>query len=92
MRGVLVQRVPPERLVYELGKATRVRNPPVPVTVWLVLDGCERDGVLLGWAENPNGADDGLRGLVVAEREYAPGFHAEFCGWVRADHIRQRAG
>ncbi|HEX2074280.1 MAG TPA: hypothetical protein VHF92_10880 [Geodermatophilus sp.] len=42
---------------------------------------------MYGWAENPNGAEDGWRGLVYAVREYAAGFEAEFLGWVRAEDI-----
>ena len=57
---------------------------------WLSLDGREWAGELYGWAANPNGADDGWRGLVVAPREFARGFWAEFLGWVRAEQIRQR--
>jgi hypothetical protein len=79
-----------ERLDEELAKVEDLRDPPVPVTAWLVLDGCDRDGLLYGWSADPRGADDGLRGLVVAVREYAPGFFAEYCGWVGADHIRRR--
>ena len=87
-----VQRVPQERLLYELGKAEQLRNPAVPVWAWLLLDGAEVAGHLLGWARNPNGGGDVLCGLVLAVREYAPGFHAEFLGWVAAGRIRQREG
>lgn len=69
-----------KRLLEELGKAEEVRNPAVPVVVWLLLDAREHDGYLLGWATDPtdpNGTDDGLRGLVVCEREYVAGFFAE---------------
>ena len=62
----------------------------MPVSAWLFLDGREWDGELYGWSENPNGADDGWRGLVVGVREYAPGFLAEFCQWIPADSIRPR--
>lgn len=87
-----MQRVPAERLQAELAKVTDRRDPPVPVRVWLLLDGTEVDGVLHGWATNPNGGDDGLRGLVVAVREYAPGFFAEYCGWQLASSIRKLEG
>lgn len=87
-----MQRVRQDRLLRELGKADQLRNPPVPVRAWLLLDGAEVDGHLLSWAENPNGGDDGLRGLVLAVREYAPGYHAEFLGWVPAERIRRREG
>jgi hypothetical protein len=90
VEAAYVQRVAQERLLRELGKAEQLRNPPVPVWAWLLLDGAELAGDLLGWAENPNGAGDGLRGLVLAVREYAPGHHAEFLGWVPAERIRQR--
>ena len=85
-----MQRVPPERLAEELGKVEDPRDPPVPVTAWLFLDGREWDGELLGWAVNPNGGDDGLRGLCVLAREYAPGFWTEALLWVPAEAIRQR--
>lgn len=85
-----VQRLPAGRLDEELAKADEVRDPPVLVWAWLTLDSREVRGELYGWADNPNGADDGLRGLVLAPREYAPGFWAEYLGWVRAEHVRQR--
>jgi hypothetical protein len=85
-----MKRQPPERIAEECEKVTDRRDPPVPVWVWLTLDGREWAGELLGWADNPNGADDGLRGLVLAPREYAAGFWAEYLGWVRAEHIRRR--
>lgn len=88
---VLMERVTSERLDEELAKAEEVRDPPVPVWAWLMLDSQEVAAELHGWSSNPNGSDDGLRGLVTAVREYSPGFRAEFCGWVRASHIRQRA-
>lgn len=78
------------QLEYELGKVEQRRDPPVPVVVRLLLDGAEHDGVLHGWAANPNGADDGWRGLVYLVREYAPGFEAESLHWVRAEDIRPR--
>ena len=66
------------------------RDPPVPVAVWLGLDARWWDGVLHGWAANPNGGDTGLRGLVVAPREYAAGFWADYIGWVRPERVRRR--
>ena len=78
------------QLDYELDKCDELREPPVPVTAWLLLDSGAHDGLLYGWAADPNGADDGWRGLVGGVREYAPGFEAEFLGWVRVEHIRQR--
>jgi len=87
-----VQRLREGRLEEELGKVEDLRDPPVPVVAWLTLDGCDREGLLYGWAENPRGADDGWRGLVSAVREYAPGFFAEYLGWVRAEHIRKQGG
>ncbi|MGY1660774.1 hypothetical protein ACI78Q_06055 [Geodermatophilus sp. SYSU D00705] len=89
---MLTQGATRERLDEELDKADELRDPPVPVVAWLHLDGQEWAGELYGWARNPNGADDGLRGLVLALREYAPGFWAEYLGWVGAEHIRQRQG
>lgn len=85
-----LQRVPPERLEEELGKVTDPREPAVPVAVWLGLDARWWDGELHGWAPNPHGGDDGLRGLVVAPREYSPGFWAEYIGWVTPERVRQR--
>ncbi len=70
----MVQRLPEGRLEYELTKVGQPRNPPVPVWAWLSLDSQEWAGELFGWAANPNGADDGWRGLVLAPREFAPGF------------------
>jgi hypothetical protein len=58
--------------------------------VWLSLDGRDWAGELYGWAAHLNGLDDGWRGLVLAPREFTPGFWAEYLGWVRAEHIRQR--
>jgi hypothetical protein len=88
--AVMVQRLPEGRLEYERAKVNQPREPPLPVWAWLPLDGREWVGELYGWAANPNGADDGWRGLVVAHREFAHGFWTEFLGWVRAEHIRQR--
>ncbi|MCW2904675.1 MAG: hypothetical protein JWO67_6940 [Streptosporangiaceae bacterium] len=87
---MIVEHLRDGQLDYELGKCDELRNPPVPVWAWLSLDGREWAGDLYGWAANPNGADDGWRGLVGGVREFAPGFGAEFLGWVPAEHIRQR--
>src|SRR5690349_6211384 len=76
----MVQRLLAERLEYELTKVEQPRTPPVPVWAWLTLDSREWVGELFGWAANANGADDGCRGLVVAPREFAHGFWAEFVG------------
>ncbi len=84
---MLTERLSQERLENELGKADELREPPVPVVAWLAVDAQHHAGLLYGWAENPNGADDGWRGLVYAVREYAAGFEAEFLGWVRAEDI-----
>jgi hypothetical protein len=84
----MVQRLREGWLEYELTKVEQSREPPVPVWAWLSLDGREWAGELYGWAANPNGGDDGWRGLVLAPREFAPGFWAEFLGWVRAEHVR----
>jgi hypothetical protein len=87
-----VQQLPEGRLEYERTKVEQPRTPPVPVWAWLSLVSREWAGELFGWAANSNGADEGWRGLVVAPREFAPGFWAEFMGWVRVEHIRQREG
>ena len=89
---MLTERISQQRLQYELGKVDDPRDPPVPVVAWLGLDSRNRAGVLYGWAVNPNGADDGWRGLVRVVREYAPGFEAEYLGWVRAEHISRAEG
>lgn len=68
-----VQRLPAGRLVEELAKVEDRRDPPVPVWAWLLLDGAEWPGLLHGWSSNPRGSGDGWRGLVVVEREFAPG-------------------
>ncbi len=82
-----------ERLEYELGKVpTSCGNRPCPVVAWLALDNQHHTGLLYGWAENPNGADDGWRGLVSAVREYAAGFEAEYLGWVRAEDVTRADG
>jgi hypothetical protein len=84
----MVQRVRVGAWEHERGKIDDRRDPPVPVTVWLPLDSRDWEGELWGWAANPNGGDDGWRGLVFLMREFAPGFWAEFLGWVRGEHIR----
>lgn len=86
-----LQRLPSGRLDEELAKTEDPRDPPVPVTAWLLLDGAWHDGVLHGWASNPRGAGDGLRGLVTLVREYAPGFVAEAVFWVPAENVRRRS-
>ena len=85
-----MQRMPRERIDEELAKADELRDPPVPVWARVMLGEPDLAGELYGWAANPNGADDGWRGLVLAPRQYAPGFWAEFLGWVSGDHIRKR--
>jgi hypothetical protein len=77
------------QLDYELDKCDELRDPPVPVTAMLLLDSAAHDGLLYGWAAEPNGGD-GWRGLVASVREFAPGFQAEFSIWVRAENIRRR--
>ena len=94
---VLTERISPERLEYELGKVDDPRDPPVPVVAWLALDSQDRAALLLGWAENLNGANDGWRGLVRTEREYAPGFlgGVPWLGACRGDppgrHLKRRS-
>jgi hypothetical protein len=87
---MIVEHLRQGQLDFELAQAEELRDPPVPVAVWLLLDGREHDGLLYGWAPNPRGANDGWRGLVRGVREFAPGFEAEFLTWVRAEDIRQR--
>jgi hypothetical protein len=84
------QPLPPERLQEEMRKVEQRRDPPVPVWFWLSVDSKEVAGELHGWAANPNGSDDGWRGLVTARREYASGFWTDWIGWVRQERIRQR--
>jgi len=79
-----------ERLAEELRKVEQLRDPPVPVSFWLSIDSRETAGELHGWASNPNGADDGWRGLVIAPREYASGLWTTWVGWVRQESLRQR--
>lgn len=74
----------------ELDKCDELRDPPVPVTAWLHVDSTAHDGLLYGWAANPNGANDGWRGLIGGVREFTPGFEAEFLSWVRAEDITRR--
>lgn len=91
MRTVrITEHLAPGRLEQELAKVEQRRDPPVPVWAWLLLDSAEHAGELYGWAENPRGSGDGWRGLVRGVRQYAPGFHAEYLAWVRAEQIRQR--
>jgi hypothetical protein len=87
---VITQRLQEGWLEYELTKVEQLREPPVRVWAWPRLDGREWAGELYGWAANPNGADDGWRGLVLAPREFAPGFWTQYLGWVPAERIRQR--
>ena len=86
----MVEHLREGRLEQELAKVEDRRDPPVPVIAWLLLDGAEHDGLLLGWSANPNGSDDGWRGLVRLVREFAPGFWTEALHWVPAEQIRQR--
>jgi hypothetical protein len=83
----MVERLREGRLEYELAKLDRPREAPVPVTAWLLLDSAEHEGLLYGWAGDPNGAHEGWRGLVRGVRDYAPGFEEEFLSWVRAEDI-----
>lgn len=87
---MIVEHLRGGQLEYELGKCDELREPPPPVTAWLLLDSAAHDGLLHGWAANPNGSDDGWRGLVSGVRAFAAGFEAEFLTWVRAEDIRQR--
>jgi hypothetical protein len=87
----MVQRLREGWLEEELAKVEQVRDPPVPVMAWLAVDGENHEGLLYGWATNPNGADDGWRGLVRGVREYARWFEAEFLSWVRAEHVSRIA-
>jgi hypothetical protein len=81
-----VQSLRDDILEEQLDKLDEVRQPPVPVTAWLLLDERAWDGELLGWAANLTGADDGWRGLVRLTREYAPGFgRGSVLGARRAD-------
>jgi hypothetical protein len=78
------------RLNEQLDKLDEVREPPVPVTACISLDERPHDGELLGWAANPNGANDGWRGGVRVTREYATGFWTEAVFRVRAEGISLR--
>ena len=89
---VIVEHLREGHVEYELSKADELRDPPVPVTAAHLFDGPEVAGLLYAWSANPNGADDGWRGLVRGVREFAPGFEAEFLTWVRAESIRPRIG
>jgi hypothetical protein len=86
----VVEHLRGDQLDHELGKVEDLRDPPIPVMAWLLLDGAEHEGLLYGLAENPNGANDGWRGLVQLTREFAPGFWAQGLHWVPAERIRQR--
>lgn len=77
---MLVEHVPPERWARELARVTDRRDPPVAVSVWLLLDGRAWEGRLHGWAVDPLGAG-GLMGLVFLVREFTPGFEAEYLHW-----------
>jgi hypothetical protein len=87
---VIVEHLREGQLDYELDKRDELQEPSVPVTAWLLVHGAAHDGLLYGWAANPNGGDDGWRGLIGGVREFAPGFAAEFLFWVRAEDIAQR--
>jgi hypothetical protein len=86
----ITEHLQPGQLERELAKVEDRRDPPVPVAAWLLLDGRAWDALLLGWATNPNGGNDGLRGLVLLHREYAPGFGQELLTWVRAEEMEPR--
>lgn len=87
---VIVEHLREGQLDYELALCEEWREPPVPVTVRFLDEW--HDALLYGWAANPRGANDGWRGLVSGVREFAPGFHAEFLTWVRAENIRPDPG
>lgn len=87
---VIVEHLRDGQLEYELDKCDELRTPPVPVTAWLHVDGAVHDCLLYGWAANPNGSNDGWRGLAYGVREFASGFDAEFLIWVRAEAITRR--
>lgn len=87
---MIVEHLRDGQLDHELDKCDELREPPVPVTAWLLLDSAPHDGLLYGWAANPNGSGDGWRGLVQIVREFSPGFSAEGLHWVRAEDIRQQ--
>jgi hypothetical protein len=87
---MLTGRVSAERWDRALDEVLDPRDPPVPVEVWLGMDARWWDGELHGWAPNPNGSSDELRGLVRGVREYAPGFWAEFLTWATIERVRQR--
>ena len=87
---LLTGRVSPERRDAALDEVTDPRDPSVPVEVWLGLDARWWDGELHGWAPNPHGSSEELRGLVTGVREYAPGFFAEFLTWATVERVRRR--
>src|SRR3954447_15899855 len=84
----MVQRLREGWLEEELARIGRVRHPPVPVVAWLALDGENHEGLLYGWAANPNGADDGWRGFGRAvrgdARRVGGGAWCAPCGSMRA--------
>jgi hypothetical protein len=88
---VIVEHLREGQLEYELDKCDELRDPPVPVTAWLHIDSAAHDGLLYGWSANPNGANDGWRGLIFLIREFAPGFSAKLLTWVRAEGITRLA-
>jgi hypothetical protein len=51
--GVIVEHLRDGQLDYELDKCDELREPPLPVTAWLLLDSTAHDGLLYGWAANP---------------------------------------
>lgn len=55
---MIVEHLRDGQLDYELEKCDELRQPPLPVTAWLLLDSAAHDGLLYGWAANPNSADD----------------------------------
>lgn len=86
--GVIVEHLRVGQLNYELDKCDELREPPVPVAVRFLEEWHAAE--LHGWAQNPNGSDDGWRGLVSDVRAFAAGFEAEFLTWVRAEDVRRR--
>ena len=84
---MVTEHLRPGQVEAELVKVEDVRDPPVPVEAWLLDAWWPAE--LHGWARNPRGVD-GMWGLCVGLREYAPGYAAEFCTWVAAEGIRQR--
>lgn len=84
---VIVEHLRDGHLDYELDKCDELPEPTVPVNVRFLDEWHPAE--LYGWAANPNGSNDGWRGLVGGVREFSPGFEAEFLTWVRAEDIRQ---